>query len=151
VAVDKNSPEPVPAYFADAEATLRRHALSYPETNEEFPWGHRAFKVKGKAFLFLSFYEGKLGLSVKLPLSGRVALTFPFASPTGYGLGKSGWVSARFAAEDDVPLHMLEEWIDESFRAVAPRKVVARLEESNGPPGTADLAPPPRPKRRKKP
>ena len=136
---------------ARAELALRDHALTYPESKEEFPWEHRAIKVRGKVFLFLSKDEPSLSLTVKLPVSGEAALGLPFATPTGYGLGKSGWVSARFAAEDDVPLHMLEEWIDESFRAVAPRKVVARLEESNGPPGTADLAPPPRPKRRKKP
>jgi predicted DNA-binding protein (MmcQ/YjbR family) len=150
--VDKHSPEPIPAAFASAEAALRQHALAYPETNEEFPWGHRAFKVKGKAFLFLSFYEGKLGLSVKLPLSGRVALTFPFASPTGYGLGKSGWVSARFGAADEIPLHMLEEWIDESFRAVAPKKVVARLDAARDgdEPGPGALAPRTKPKRKKR-
>jgi len=92
-----------------AEASLRQHALAYPETNEEFPWGHRAIKVKGKAFLFMAVVDNVLSLSVKLPLSGRVALTFPFASPTGYGLGKSGWVTAKFGAKDDVPIYMLEE------------------------------------------
>ena len=33
-----------------------------------------------------------------------MALLLPFATPTGYGLGKSGWVSARFAPSDDPPL-----------------------------------------------
>ena len=88
----------------------------------------------------------------KLPLSGRVALTFPFASPTGYGLGKSGWVSARFGDADDIPLRMLEEWIDESFRAVAPKKVVARLDAAgaDGAPETNGRPAPPKPKRRRK-
>ena len=152
VSVDKQSPEAIPAQVADVAAALRQHALSYPETNEEFPWGHRAFKVKGKAFVFVSFWQGKLGLSVKLPLSGRVALTFPFASPTEYGLGKSGWVTARFAAADDLPLHMLEEWIDESFRAIAPKKVLARLEAAgaDGRPESDELAPSTKPRRRRK-
>jgi predicted DNA-binding protein (MmcQ/YjbR family) len=130
MATDKSGPEPIPRYFAGVAATLRRLALSYPETTLEYPWGHRAFKVKTKVFLILSFYEGKLGMSVKLPLSGRVALTFPFASPTGYGLGKSGWVTARFERKDDIPLDLLEQWIDESFRAIAPKKLVAKLDES---------------------
>jgi predicted DNA-binding protein (MmcQ/YjbR family) len=111
-------------------AALRRLALSYPETSLEYPWGHRAFKVKTKVFLILSFYEGQLGMSLKLPLSGRVALTFPFASPTGYGLGKSGWVTARFERKDDIPLDLLEQWIDESYRAIAPKKLIAKLDES---------------------
>jgi predicted DNA-binding protein (MmcQ/YjbR family) len=114
-----------------AESALRTHALSYPETNEEFPWGHTAVKVKGKAFLFMAFEKekGVLSLSVKLPVSGKVALALPFASPTEYGLGKSGWVTARFQAKDDVPVDMLKEWLDESFRAIAPKRVLAQLED----------------------
>jgi hypothetical protein len=57
-----------------------------------------------------------------------VALSLPFAEPTGYGLGKSGWVTARFAAGDDVPVPMLIGWVDESFRAVAPKRLLAKLE-----------------------
>ena len=116
--------------LTQAETALRQAALGYPQTTEDFPWGHSAFKVKGKAFVFMSVHEGVLRLSLKLPLSGRVALTFPFASPTGYGLGKSGWVTAQFGAGDDVPTHMLEEWIDESFRAIAPKRVVAKLDNN---------------------
>jgi predicted DNA-binding protein (MmcQ/YjbR family) len=113
-----------------AEASLREHALAYPETKADFPWGHLAVKVKGKVFLFMNLEKGVLSLSVKLPLSGSTALAFPFASPTGYGLGKSGWVSAGFAARDDVPVDMLKEWVDESYRAVAPKRVLALLEEA---------------------
>jgi predicted DNA-binding protein (MmcQ/YjbR family) len=130
MASDKSGPEPIPRHFTRVAAALRRLALSYPETSLEYPWGHRAFKVKTKVFLILSFYEGKFGMSLKLPLSGRVALTFPFASPTGYGLGKSGWVTARFEGKDDIPLDLLEQWIDESFRAIAPKKLIAKLDDS---------------------
>ena len=38
---------------AKIEALLRKHALSYPEAYEEFPWGERAIKVKGKVFVFM--------------------------------------------------------------------------------------------------
>jgi predicted DNA-binding protein (MmcQ/YjbR family) len=114
-----------------AEAALRDHALAYPEAHEDFPWGHRVVKVKGKIFLTLHQEGGSLNLSVKLPLSGRISLTFPFASPTGYGLGKSGWVTAKFAATDDVPVDMLREWVDESFRAIAPKRVLAKLESAD--------------------
>ena len=40
--------------------------------------------------------EGSFGMSCKLPDSAEAAITmFSWAEPTGYGLGKSGWVSAR--------------------------------------------------------
>jgi predicted DNA-binding protein (MmcQ/YjbR family) len=118
----KNSP------MEPAEAELREHALGFPEANEEFPWEHRALKVRSKIFLIMSFDDGVLGLTVKLPLSAKMALTLPFATPTGYGLGKSGWVTARFAPKVQVPIDMMKEWIDESYRAVAPRRLVARLD-----------------------
>jgi len=106
---------------------LREFALAFPEAYEEFPWGERVAKVKGKVFVFLGHDEGDVGLSVKLPQSCMLALGLPFASPTGYGLGKAGWVTARFGAREKVPLDLLRSWIDESYRAVAPKKLVAAM------------------------
>ena len=111
-----------------ATAALRDFALGYPGAREEFPWGERVVKVGKKVFVFMGMPDGDgLGLSVKLPDSGTMALLLPFATPTGYGLGKSGWVSARFEPSDDPPLALLREWIDESYRAVAPKTMVAKL------------------------
>jgi predicted DNA-binding protein (MmcQ/YjbR family) len=111
------------------EAALRERALAYPGTKEEFPWGESVVKVKGKVFIFLGHHQDKgLSLSVKLPGSHEMALMLPFAEPTGYGLGKSGWVTARFAPGEKPPLSMLLEWLEESYRAVAPRKLVAQLD-----------------------
>jgi predicted DNA-binding protein (MmcQ/YjbR family) len=111
-----------------AKAALREFALAYPGAREEFPWGERVVKVGKKVFVFLGMPDGdELGLSVKLPASGPMALLLPFATPTGYGLGKAGWVSARFGPGDEAPLAMLREWIDESYRAIAPRTMVAKL------------------------
>ena len=110
------------------QAALRKLALAYPEATEDHPWGESAFKVRGKVFVFVSLFEGKLRATTKLPSSGRYALTQPFAQPTAYGLGKSGWVTCTFAAGDDVPLDLLEDWIGESFRAVAPKKLVAAMD-----------------------
>lgn len=106
---------------------LRALALAYPEATEESPWGHVAVKVRGKTFVFLSDEGGGLGMSCKLPSSHGAALLLPFAAPTGYGLGKSGWVSASFPAGARPPEALLAEWIDESYRAIAPKKLVALL------------------------
>jgi predicted DNA-binding protein (MmcQ/YjbR family) len=116
-------------------AELRAFALGYPGTREEFPWGERVVKVGKKVFVFMGMAEGhdqELGLSVKLPSSGPMALLLPFAQPTGYGLGKAGWVSARFAPSDDPPVALLREWIDESYRAVAPKTMVGKLPPAAG-------------------
>src|SRR3954463_7976735 len=85
-----------------AEKKLRAFALDYPDTTEDFPWGHSAFKVNKKVFLFLATEKGELSMSMKLPKSGKAALKNSFASPTEYGMGKHGWVTSRFAAGDTV-------------------------------------------------
>lgn len=106
---------------------LRRAALAYPETREDHPWGECAFKVKEKVFLFLFEGDGRLALTMKLPKSRDFALLLPFAKPTGYGLGKSGWVTCTFEPKEPIPLPMMLDWLDESFRAVAPKKLSAEV------------------------
>lgn len=107
---------------------IRKLALTYPESYEESPWGDRVVKVKGKIFLFCGVWDKKLGISVKLPRSARQVLREPWAKPTPYGLGKSGWVSMSWERDGDVPLERVEAFIDESYRALAPKKLVAQLD-----------------------
>ena len=107
---------------------IRKAALAYPETREDHPWGEIAIKVKGKVFLFMGQGEGGLGFSVKLPKSGPAVLKKKFAEPTHYGLGKHGWVTCTFAKDGDVPMKDALAWLDESFRAVAPKKIVDSID-----------------------
>ena len=109
---------------------LRARAMKYPEATEDFPWGERAIKVRGKAFLFLRAEGRNVSFSVKLPESAAEALELPYAEPTGYGLGKHGWVTAEVDGSRDAPVTTFEGWLDESYRAVAPKKLVASLEQA---------------------
>lgn len=132
----------VDAKLKAAEDHLREVMLALPEVTEEFPWGHRTAKVKGKMFAILTLDNDGLGVTTKLPESSEAALTLPFTEPTGYGLGKSGWVSSRFKPGSEVPVGLLSQWIHESFRAVAPRKVLDALRASSAPaPAAAKKAP----------
>jgi predicted DNA-binding protein (MmcQ/YjbR family) len=116
-----------PAARQKAYDALRRYALAYPEAHEDSPWGHSAIKVRKKTFVFLHCDDNELSLSTKLPASSHNALMLPFAEPTGYGLAKSGWVTARFTGDDELPLPILHDWIEESYRAIAPKKLVVGL------------------------
>ena len=115
-----------------SESALRGFALTFPEAVEDFPWGERAIKVKQKVFLFLRTSEEGLSLGVKLSAANSFALTLPFCEPTHHGLGKSGWVTAKFAPKEKPPLPLLQEWIAESYRAVAPKRLVVALEAKAG-------------------
>ena len=104
--------------------TLRTHALRYPETCEDFPWENdRVIKVRNKIFVFL----GDGGIGVKLTHSNAAALGLPSAKPMAYGLGRSGWVTIDLTKGRKPPVDLLKNWIDESYRAVAPKTLVARL------------------------
>jgi predicted DNA-binding protein (MmcQ/YjbR family) len=114
-----------------AEA-LRTYAFGLPEAWEDHPWGESVAKVGKKVFVFFGSSEGDgpFGFSVKLPTSNDEALALPFTLPTGYGLDRGGWVTVR--PPDDAPLDLLLGWIEESYRSVAPKGLVARLDEQVG-------------------
>ncbi len=113
---------------------LRKFALSFPETAESHPWGETAIKVRGKTFLFMRADDALLSLSVKLPASREFALDRDFTEPTHYGLGSKGWVSGKFEGKargkNKPPVALLETWIEESYRAIAPKRILAKLVEN---------------------
>ena len=105
---------------------LRSHALAYPATTEAFPWGESAFKVKGKTFVFMRADPDDLSFSVKLSRSKKQALALPGSEPTHYGLGAKGWVTLRPTAKTD--LDLLLSFVDESYRTIAPKRVLEELD-----------------------
>jgi predicted DNA-binding protein (MmcQ/YjbR family) len=112
-----------------ALAAIRRHALAYPEAVEDHPWGDQVIKVKGKIFVFLGAgKDGGFGISAKLPATHELALTLKHVTPTAYGLGKAGWVSARLPKGARIDVDLLKDWVDESYRAVAPKTLVKALD-----------------------
>ena len=108
--------------------TLRAFGLAYPGAHTKSPWpGHLDLAVKDRTFAYLSIEGEPFSTSCKLPHSVASALLLPFTTPTAYGLGKSGWVTARFDEGETPPVALFKEWIDESYRAQAPKKLVASL------------------------
>lgn len=108
---------------------LRKYGLALPGAHTKSPWpGHLDLAVNDKTFAYLNVDGEPLKISCKLPSSSGLALTMPFTSPTPYGLGKSGWVTAVFKDSEKPPVQLLEQWIDESYRAQAPKKLLKQLD-----------------------
>lgn len=108
---------------------LRRFGLAYPGAHLKSPWpDHKDLAVNDKTFCYLSVEGAPFSISCKLPETGDAALLLPFTEPTGYGLGKSGWVSASFEDHPLPPIELFEQWIDESYRAQAPKRLIAELD-----------------------
>jgi predicted DNA-binding protein (MmcQ/YjbR family) len=109
---------------------LREWGLTLPGAHRKSPWpDHDDLAVKDKTFAYLPKKGSPFSLSCKLPYTGYEALQLPFAEPTGYGLGKSGWVSFSPAEDQIPPMEQLKAWVEESYRAQAPRRLVKELDE----------------------
>ena len=120
-----------PAAMTDGslEELARAYAAELPEAWEDHPWGETVYKVGKKVFVFLGSGEAGSGLhlTTKLRDGHEEALTFLWVEPSGYGLGKAGWVSAT--VPDDAPVDLLLGWILESYRLVAPKRLAAQVED----------------------
>ena len=119
--------------MADPKRTHRaavKFALAMPGAWEDHPWEETVAKVGTKVFVFFGNEQSTTwpGMTVKLRGSHEAAMAVPGAAPTGYGLGKAGWVDVPFR-ETSPPLGVLTDWIDESYRIVAPKTMVAELDE----------------------
>ena len=117
-----------------AEALLIAFASRMPQAWEDHPWEHTVLKVGRKIFVFFGGAAGaedELSVTVKLPISAEMALTLPYVSPAGHGLGASGWVNLRQRSGEDFELETIQAWIVQSYRAVAPKKLSKLLD----PPG----------------
>jgi len=107
---------------------VREFALTFPEAWEDHPWGEDVAKVGGKIFVFLgSSSSPSRRMTVKLQESHAHALSIEGAEPTGYGLGNAGWVTVPLRAPG-VDLALLRDWVEESYRIVAPKRLVAALD-----------------------
>jgi predicted DNA-binding protein (MmcQ/YjbR family) len=113
---------------ADVRSEIRDFALSLPGAFEDHPWGEDVAKVKGKVFVFLGMAGSATpSMTVKLVESHGHALSIEGAQPTGYGLGKAGWVTVPLGAEG-VSRDVLCDWVEESYRIVAPKRLAAELD-----------------------
>lgn len=109
---------------------LRDHAVGLPGAYEDFPWGETVVKVHKKIFVFLGVEDNEKyppGFGVKLRESHLQALAVEGAAPSGYGLGRAGWVSVPLTGPLP-PVEVLLDWIEESYRLVAPKRLVAELD-----------------------
>jgi predicted DNA-binding protein (MmcQ/YjbR family) len=90
--------------------------------------GEPTFRVRGKNFVFTD--TAATGISVKLPKEEAAALvaTDPRAVPTGYGLGRHGWVSITLTGRlTRDGWREVEEWVRTSYTLVAPKRLARQI------------------------
>jgi len=90
--------------------------------------GEPTFRVGGKNFVFVS--PDATAISVKLPQgeAAAVVATDPQIVPTGYGLGRHGWVSVTLDPNlSPARWGEVEEWVRISYTLVAPRRLARQV------------------------
>jgi predicted DNA-binding protein (MmcQ/YjbR family) len=95
--------------------------------------GEPTFRVRGKNFVFTN--QEATGMSVKLDKeeAAAVVATDPGAEPTGYGMGRHGWVSVVIDEDaDDERWKLVEEWVRTSYTLVAPKTLAKQVLAEDG-------------------
>ena len=107
---------------------LAEIAMAYPETTAGDSCVNRGFKAGGKKnFLFLGVKDDQVRVMLKLDESAKDAASSDIGDVS---VGNAGWVTALLspdAAADEV----LEQWIDESWRLMAPKKLLRAHESAD--------------------
>lgn len=96
--------------------------------------GEPTFRVGGKNFVFAA--HDAASLSLKLPKDEAEALvaTDERAEPTGYGLGRHGWVSITVGARPSRERwREIEEWVRTSYTLIAPKRLARQVLDQDGP------------------
>jgi predicted DNA-binding protein (MmcQ/YjbR family) len=120
----------------DNMARLEQMAARLPEAERvdiEAWGGEPTFRVRGKNFVFTN--QAATDLSVKLPKeeAAAVVATDPTAQPTGYGLGRHGWVSVEVGDRADAARwQQVEEWVRTSYTLVAPKALARQVLDEDG-------------------
>ena len=92
--------------MADPTDSIREKAASYPEVAKGTSCTQSAFKAGKGTFLFIGPGPKGRGYKAmfKLDASRPEAEARAEAEPTRYEVGKTGWVTARFSADDRIML-----------------------------------------------
>ena len=109
------------------EQTVRKIAFTFPEVQEGIVCNRASFEAGKKRFLFLEAADDTCLVLLKLGDSLAEAEKLAKAWPQCYRVGGTGWVTATFVAGQLPQPGLLERWIEESYRLLVPKKLVASV------------------------
>jgi predicted DNA-binding protein (MmcQ/YjbR family) len=96
--------------------------------------GEPTFRVAGKNFVFAGADARTITVKLTVDEAAAVVATDPEIVPTGYGLGRSGWVSISLTSRPSAARwREVEEWVRTSYTLVAPKRLARQVIEQDHP------------------
>ena len=108
--------------MSDPTDPIRMKASLYPGVDEGTACTQSSFKANKKGFLYVGKQGGRYKAMFKLNDSILEAEAMAEQAPADYQVGKGGWVTARFTAEDPMPENLWNRWLDESYTLTGANK-----------------------------
>ena len=112
---------------------LRALCLAFPEAHEVEAWGEPTFRVRNKLFAMYASTNthhgaGRPGVWIKSAAVTQDLLVSKGDFERTPFIGQHGWVTATGKASE-LPWPTLEGLIEDAWRAVAPKRLLKRLED----------------------
>jgi predicted DNA-binding protein (MmcQ/YjbR family) len=113
-------------------APLRAICLDYPEAREAEAFGSPTFQVRTKNFAMVHRPDHRVAVWCKAPPGAQEA--YISSEPERYYkppyLGPKGWIAAWISPECAPDWPAIEEIIEESYRLIAPKRLVQALDKT---------------------
>jgi predicted DNA-binding protein (MmcQ/YjbR family) len=116
---------------------IRKIAMKYPETETGTSCNKVSYKAGKKSFVFVGSNETSYNVMLKVQGNLAEAQVLQAKPPDNYRIGLHGWMTIVLDHKKSPPAGLFERWIDESYRLIAPKKLVAVLDENGLPGATA--------------
>jgi predicted DNA-binding protein (MmcQ/YjbR family) len=113
-------------------ARIREVCLAFAQSEERETWGHPTFRVRNKIFATCGAVEAPDGVEVHVMTmkaapgeqESLLAEGHPFFYPNY--VGSKGWIGV--AVGPDTDWQEVHELVEDSFRQIAPKRVVAEFD-----------------------
>ena len=99
------------------EDAIRRQAVKFPDVEKGTSCTQSAFKAGKGTFLFIGPGPKGQGFKAMFKLNASMpqALKLAAEDPKRFEVGSTGWVTARFTAEEPLPKRIWGKWLAESY------------------------------------
>ena len=108
----------------DPTLAIRQAAADYPDVAKGTSCNQSSFKAGKGTFLFIG--PGAKGIGFKAMFKLRESMSHALAlageRPERFEVGRTGWVTTRFSAEEPLPESLWRPWLDESYAVTSEKK-----------------------------